>query len=260
MVPLPTGSARWEFAGKVALVTGAARGIGRAVALELARCGAHVVVNDWKNFREADAVAEAIDRIGARTLLCQADVSDREACERMFAETMASFGRIDILVNNAAFSVRKSFLKLTPQDVERTWGVSQWGVFHCSQLAAQQMTAQGGGSIVMVSSVHAFRPYPDASAYNAAKASVNQMAASWALELAGSGVRVNVVEPGWIDTPGEHTHNSEAEILERGKTLPMGRLGSPDEVAKAVAFLCSEDASYITGATLRVDGGFALKF
>lgn len=246
---------------KIALVTGAARGIGRSIALELAAQGADLVVNDFQSDAEAKEVAAVVEGMGRRAIVCSADISDAFAVESMFKQIDAGFGTIDILVNNAAFSVRKPFVEMSLCDVERTWGVTQRGTFLCSQHAAQRMLKQGrGGSIVMISSVHAERPYPSASAYNAAKAGVNHMAQSMALELAGQGIRVNVVEPGWIDTPGERQHNSATEIEERGRTLPMKRLGTPQEVAKAVAFLCSEDASYITGATLRVDGGFALKF
>lgn len=248
------------LAGKVALVTGAARGIGRAVALELAHHGADIVINDSRNHDEANQVAAAIEKMGRRAHVCLADVGDRLQVERMFDEALRAFGRVDILVNNAAHSVRKPFLDLSLEEVERTWAVSLWGVFHCSQFAARHMATQGGGAIAIVSSVHSFRPYPNASAYNGAKAAVNHMAASWALELAPRHIRVNIVEPGWIDTPGERTYNSEEALASGGSRLPLGRLGLPEEVAKAVTFLVSDDASYITGTTLRVDGGYSLKY
>jgi glucose 1-dehydrogenase len=166
---------------------------------------------------------------------------------------------VDILVNNAAFSVRKPFLELTVEEVERTWAVSQWGVFHCSQAAARQMVAQGGGgNIVVVSSVHSFRPYPNAMSYNAAKAAINQMAATWAVELAPYRIRVNILEPGWTDTPGERQFYSEEELARHGESLLMGRLATAQEMARAVLFLASDDSSYMTGACLRVDGGFVL--
>jgi glucose 1-dehydrogenase len=249
-----------NLAGKVALVTGAARGIGRAVAIELAHRGADVVLNDFRNQAEANEVAAIIEKTGRRAHVCLADVGDRSQVQRMFDEALHTFARLDILVNNAAYSVRKPFLELSPEEVERTWAVSLWGVFHCSQLAARLMAEQGGGAIVNISSVHGFRPYPNASAYNGAKAAINHMAASWALELAPQHVRINTVEPGWIDTPGERTHNTEEAITTGASRLPLGRLGLPEEVAKAVAFLVSDDASYITGTTVRVDGGYSLKY
>jgi glucose 1-dehydrogenase len=249
-----------SLAGKVALVTGAARGIGRAVAIELAHRGADVVLNDARNADEANEVAATIETMGRHAKVCLADVGDRAQVERMFDEAIHTFGRVDILVNNAAYSVRKPFLDLSPEEVERTWAVSLWGVFHCSQLAARHMAAQDGGAIAIISSVHSFRPYPNASAYNGAKAAINHMAASWALELAPQHIRINTVEPGWIDTPGERTHNTEQALATGGSRLPLGRLGLPEEVAKAVAFLVSDDASYITGTTVRVDGGYSLKY
>lgn len=249
-----------NLTGKVALVTGAARGIGRAVALDLACHGADIVINDWSNEEDATELAAVIQKTGRRAHVCIADVGDRLQVAQMFEEALRIFGRLDILVNNAAYSVRKPFLDLSADEVERTWAVSLWGVFHCSQLAARHMAAQGGGAIAIVSSVHSFRPYPNASAYNGAKAAINQMAASWALELAPQRIRVNIVEPGWIDTPGERAHNSEESLASGGLRLPLGRLGLPEEVAKAITFLVSEDASYITGTAIRVDGGFSLKY
>jgi len=249
-----------KLAGKVAIVTGAARGIGRATAIELAKSGADVVVNDLSNEDEAKAVIRQIESYGRCGLLFNGDVADRETDRRMIEETIEKFGRLDILVNNAAHGTRKPFLDIEPEEMEKTLGVSLWGVFHCSQLSARQMVKQGlGGNIVIISSVHAFRPYPLSTAYNAAKAAVNQMAYTWAVELAEYKIRVNVIEPGWIDTPGERTAYTEQQINEEGKRLLMGRLGRPEEIAKGVLFLVSdEDSSYMTGSCLRIDGGFVL--
>jgi len=245
---------------KVAIVTGASRGIGRAIAIELAAQGADVAVNYARHAGEAEEVAAGIRRLGRRAILCQADVGDRAQDQRMLDATLNEFGRVDILVSNAAYSIRKPFLELKPEDVEKTWSVSLWGVFHTCQLAARQMVKQGhGGNIVIISSVHAGRPYLRSTSYNAAKAAVNQMGFTWAAELIQYGIRVNVVEPGWTDTPGERNYATEAELREGGKVVPIGRLARSEEVAKGVAFLVSdEDASYIVGSCLRIDGGFVL--
>jgi glucose 1-dehydrogenase len=120
------------------------------------------------------------------------------------------------------------------------------------------MAGEGGGAIIAVSSVHSFRPYPEASAYNGAKAAINHMSATWAVELAGQGIRVNVLEPGWTDTPGERVFYSEQELAEQGKHLLLGRLARAEEVARGAVFLASEDSSYMTGSVLRVDGGYSL--
>jgi len=244
---------------KVAVVTGASRGIGRAVALELAHLGADITVNARSHPDEGLKVVREIEGLGQRAIFFQGDVADRGQDERMIAQTVQALGRVDILVNNAALNIRKPLLELDVEDVEKTWGVTLWGVFHCSQLAARQMVQQGqGGNIVNISSVHAYRPYPNSTAYNGAKAAINHMAATWAVELAPHGIRVNTIEPGWIDTPGERQFFTEDELREGGKKLLMGRLGRADEIAKGVAYLVSPDASYVTGTCLRIDGGIVL--
>jgi glucose 1-dehydrogenase len=247
-----------RLTGKSALVTGASRGIGRAIAVEFAREGADVAVNHLGDAGEAEGVAEEIRALGRRALVYRADAGLRAEQEALFEETARAFGRLDIAVANAAFSIRKPLLELTVEDVERTWAVSLWGVFHTCQLAARRMAAQGGGNIILVSSVHSFRPYPGASTYNGAKAAINQMAATWAVELAGAGIRVNVLEPGWVDTPGERTWLSEEELQAEGEKLLLGRLARAEEMGRAAAFLASEESSYMTGSVMRVDGGYSL--
>ncbi len=251
-----------KLKNKVAIVTGASRGIGRATAIELAKQGADVTVSFATHREDAQDVAREIEQLGRRALVFQGDVADRARDEEMVAETVRQLGRLDILVSNAVYSVRKPFLEMEPEDVERTWAVSLWGVFHCCQIGARQMVKQGGGgSIVVVSSVHSFRPYPDHCAYNGAKAAINQMAYTWALELIRYGIRVNVLEPGWTDTPGERQFYTEEQLRAAGPTVPVGRLARPEEMAKAVSFLVSnEDSSYMTGGCLRVDGGYSLAY
>lgn len=248
-----------DLSGKVAFITGGARGIGRGCSVELARRGAGIAICDFQMSADVEETLSAVRSISGRIEFFAADVADRAAVERAFAGTVERFGRLDILVNNAALTVRKPLLDLETSDVERVWGAILWGTFHCTQIAARRMVRQGeGGNIVMISSVLAEKPFPASSLYNGAKASVNQMARTWAAELAEYRIRVNVIEPGWIDTPGERAFATEAEIEERGRELPLGRLGTAEEIGKAVAYLVSDDASYVTGACLRVDGGIML--
>jgi glucose 1-dehydrogenase len=245
--------------GKVALVTGASRGIGRASAIELARQGADVAINYRSHADEAESAAAAARAFGRRAIVVAGDVADRKADEALVEATVEQLGRIDILVANAARSIRKPFVELTQEDMDFTFGITFWGVFHCCQVAARRMIAQGsGGSIVVVSSPHAWVPFKNCVPYNSAKAAINQMAETIANELAPHRIRVNIVEPGWTDTPGERRHSTEEQLQEGGRRLPLGRLGTPEDVAHGVAYLASDDASYVTGSTLRIDGGFVL--
>jgi len=226
--------------------------------VELSRSGANVVFCDVCDPELAAGTLSAIHQAGRSGRYFRTSVADRPGLERLFADMLNEFGRLDILVNNAAISIRKPFLDLDVTDVQKVWDVALWGVFHCSQLAARQMVKQGGGSIVVISSVHAERPFPNSTAYNGAKAAVNNMARTWAAELAKDNVRVNVIEPGWIDTPGERSYFTEEQILEQGRKLPLGRLGKPEEIATAVRYIVSDEAAYITGSCMRVDGGILL--
>jgi glucose 1-dehydrogenase len=247
-----------RFERKVALVTGASRGIGRGIALRLAAEGADVIVNYRSHPEEAAEVAGRIAELGRRALTYQADVADRSAVERMFAETVAALGQIDVVVANAAVSIREAVIEAQWEHVLRTIEVSQFGVFHTCQLGAQQMVRQGGGKIVIISSVHEEIAVPNSAAYNMAKAAINHLCRTMAAELARYHINVNVINPGWIDTPGERAFASEQEIRAGGRRIPWGRLGTPEDIAAVAAFLASDDADYVTGATLRVDGGFKL--
>lgn len=249
-----------KLANRVALVTGASRGIGRGCALELAREGADVVVNYRSHPEEAEAVVAEIRGMGRRAIAYGADVGQRAAVDEMVAAALTELGRIDILVNNAAYSIRKPFLEYTEAEFAEVLQVALWSVFHCSQAVARHMVERGGGGkIIVVSSVHAFIPFPNSLPYNVAKAGINHMAYSIAGELAPHRINANVIEPGWTDTPGERRYYSEEELRAGGQKLPWGRLGEPEEIGKAAAFLASADADYITGACLRVDGGVWLK-
>jgi len=246
--------------GKIALVTGASRGIGRGIALRLAAEGADVVVNYRSHPDEAEEVAQEIARLGRRALVWQADVGERDAVAAMFAAAVAQFGGLDIVVANAALSIRAPVIEAQWAHVLRTLQVSQFGVFHTVQMAAQQMARQGrGGKIVIISSVHQELAPVNSAPYNMAKAAINHLGETMAAELAGRHINVNMINPGWIDTPGERAFATEEEMREGGKRIPWGRLGTPEDIAAAAAFLCSAEADYITGATLRVDGGYVLR-
>lgn len=249
-----------NLAGRTALVTGAARGIGRGCALALARAGADIAINDRERTPEAEAVIAEIEVVGRRAVLIEGDAFARASCEQIVARTIAALGRIDILVSNPAFSRRGEFLDYDPELFERTLQGTLLGGFHMSQFVCRHMVARGGGGkIVFISSVHARIPYARSVAYNAAKAGLNHMAKTMAAELLAHRINVNVIEPGWIDTPGEHATFGDDAIAKAAPSLPWGRLGTPDDIGRAVAFLCSDDADYITGTTLLVDGGFALR-
>ncbi len=241
-----------------AWVTGAGSGIGRAIAIELACEGYAVAVHDRDGEQARDAAAE-LKRLGHGAISCAGDVADSESNADIGLRIVKELGRLDCLVNNAARSCRQPFLELPLEELWKTWEVILGGSFQCSQIAAREMVKQkAGGAILMISSVHAAMAYPHAADYNSAKAGLNHLARTMAAELSAHRIRVNVIEPGSVNTPGERAHFSESEIAERGKALPWGRLAAPTEIAKAASFLCSDRASYITGSTLRVDGGFVL--
>tara|TARA_A100001037_G_scaffold298184_1_gene321468 strand:+ start:1534 stop:2295 length:762 start_codon:yes stop_codon:yes gene_type:complete len=248
-----------DLSGKVALITGASRGIGRATAVEMARCGANVVINYRSHGEEAEEVAEEVRATGQEALVYQADVSNRHAVESMVTAAVKEMGRLDILVSNAYYSKREPFLELSLEALDRTWDVTLCGAFHAAQLSARQMVEQGdGGALCFISSVLARIPFPTSLPYNSAKAGMNQMSRTIANELLEHKIRSNVIEPGWIDTPGERQYTTEEEMQTEGSKLPWGRLGSPDEIAKSATFLCSDAASYVTGSILQVDGGYCL--
>ena len=249
-----------RLAGKRALVTGAARGIGRGCAVELARAGADVAINDRGRAEELNAVAEEIQRLGRAVAIVEGDAFERISCEAIFARAVEALGHIDILVSNPAYSRRAPFLDYQPEMFENVLKGTLFGGFHMSQLAARHMVARGvGGKIVFISSIHAKMPYVNSVAYNAAKAGLNNMSGTIAAELSRHHINVNVIEPGWIDTPGEHEVFGETFLKEKGPTLPWGRFGTPEDIGKAAVFLASSDADYVTGTTLLVDGGLFLK-
>ncbi len=245
-----------KFGGRVAFVTGAANGIGRATALALAQEGADVALNDLKLSPALESLAEEIRSLGRRALLCPADVSEQAAVEAAVARTTTDLGRLDLLVTSAVYSDRELFHSANMAGFRRTIEVSMWGAFYALRAATNQMLRQGeGGGVVIVSSPHAVTPYPSCMAYNMAKAALDMMARTAALELIKQRIRVNLIYPGWTDTPGERKFFSEQTLQQAGNTLPLGRLARPDEIARGIVFLLDPASEYITGSTLWVDGG-----
>lgn len=245
--------------GKVALVTGGSRGIGRGCALALAKAGADVIVNYLSRKDAADEVVKEIEAMGRRAIAVQADVADRAQVERMVEASLAAFGAIDVLVSNAVTSTRKTFLETDMETLQRTMDVAFYGNFHACQCVARWMAEhRRGGSIIIIGSVHAVYPLRKAFDYNVAKAAVHHMANIMANELAPYRIRVNTVIPGWIDTPGERKWVPDEELYRQGARLPWGRLGTPEDVANVVTFLASDAAEYVSGSTYHVDGALAV--
>ena len=249
---------------RVVLVTGGGRGIGMGCATALASQGWSIALNDrpgagWLE-PARDVVRGMTSSHGGECLAIEEDAFSREGCGRILEQTLNHFGRIDALVSNPAFSVRAAFLEYDPVDFERVLNGTLTAGFHMSQLVSRELVRQGeGGGIVFISSVQAEMPLAGSVAYGAAKAGLNHMMRTLSVELAEHRIRANVIEPGWIDTPGERIVFS-AEVIEReGERLPLRRLGMPEDIGAAAAFLLSEAAGYITGSVLPVDGGFRFK-
>lgn len=255
--------------GKVALVTGAGQGIGRAIAEAFAREGADIVANDLAREQDCDSdgldeTIAAIEACGRKALACRADVADRTAVLAMFDRATGTFGHIDILVSNAACNHREPVIAADWEAFRRVIEVNLFGLFHVCQTAARQMVRQvqagrTGANIAIISSVHSRVALPNNAAYAMTKSAANQFCAVLATELSSHRIRVNSINPGWTDTPGERRYFTESELAEGARKLAWGRLARPQEIASAAVFLCSDAASYVTGAHLDVDGGFAFR-
>jgi 3-oxoacyl-[acyl-carrier protein] reductase len=245
-----------KLEGKVALVTGSGRNIGRATVLKLADEGAHVIVNARSNQDEAEAVAEEARARGVKALAILADVSQRDQVETMVAQALAELGRIDILVNNAAIRPHKPFQEVTLEDWKAVQGVVLDGAFYTTRAVIESMIANNYGRILYFMGEGAFAGGPGRAHVSAAKYGLIGLARSLAAELAPYNIRVNIVSPGSIDTTREHPEWYRGHVP-NAAGIPLGRQGTVDEIAATCLFLLSDDGGFITGQTIHVNGGSA---
>jgi NAD(P)-dependent dehydrogenase (short-subunit alcohol dehydrogenase family) len=250
------------FEGKVALVTGAGSGLGLATAIAFAESGAAVVVSDWNEEAARDAADGLISR-GFKALAVRCDVSDDSQVEAMVAQTVATFGRLDAAYNNAGVqNVLAETADSTRDDYDRVMGINLRGVWSCMKFELQRMRKQGSGAIVNCSSLGGLVGGPERGIYHAAKHGVLGFTKSAALEYAARGIRVNAICPGLIWTPmsDQMVAKGQGDALKALLgAVPMGRYGKSEEIADAVLYLCSDRASYITGQSISVDGGFIMR-
>lgn len=244
----------FELKGKTALVTGGSRGIGRAVAEGLARRGAHVVVNYVRGEEQARAVVAAIEAAGGSAEVLGFDVADMAGAEEQVAALAKRLGRLDILVANAGIALDGLMLRMKEDDLDRMFAVNVKGALGCAKAAIKSMMRSKGGRIVFVSSVVGEMGNVGQTAYAASKAALLGVTKSLAREYASRAITVNAVTPGFIETEMTQAIPEPARV-ELSKAIPLGRIGTADEVAAAVVFLASDEAAYVTGQVLRVNGG-----
>ncbi|MBE1446366.1 3-oxoacyl-[acyl-carrier-protein] reductase [Paenibacillus sp. OAS669] len=242
------------LAGKVALVTGASRGIGRAIALTLAEAGADVAVNYAGSEAAAAEVVSLIEGMGRKAIKVKANVASSQEVDDMFKQVLETFGKLDILVNNAGITRDNLIMRMKEEEFDEVIATNLKGVFNCVKAATRPMMKQRYGRIINISSVVGALGNPGQANYVAAKAGVIGMTKATAKELSSRGITVNAVAPGFIETDmtDKLSEDTRSQML---KQIPLARLGQPDDIAKAVRFLASDDASYMTGQTIHVDGG-----
>lgn len=244
-----------RLAGKVAVVTGSGRNIGRAITLEMAHEGAHVVVNAKANRSEAEAVAKEAEALGVKAITTLADVSDKSQVDAMFKQALEAFGRVDILVSNAAIRPQKSFTELSVEEWHQAIGVILDGAFYCTQAALPSMLKNQFGRVIYITGDGAYSGVAKRAHVSAAKMGLTGLARGLASEFAEYNITFNIISPGRMDTTRNQSFYADPAAMQKVDDIPVGRLGSPDEIAKACTYLASEDAAYITGQTLHVNGG-----
>ncbi|MCE7792233.1 enoyl-[Salipaludibacillus sp. CUR1] len=245
---------------KVALITGSSRGIGREIALKLAEKGYHIVVNYARSRTKAEETAEEIRRLGQKALTVKANIAKKDKVEDMFRQIDEEFGRLDILVNNAASGVLRPLMEVEESHWDWTMNINNKAMLFCSQKAAERMINQGsGGAIVSLSSLGAERYLPNYTTVGVSKAAVEALTRYLAVELAPYNIRVNAVSGGAVDTDAlTHFPNREELLEDASRRTPAGKMVEPEDLANAAVFLLSEEASMIRGQTIIVDGGISL--
>ena len=243
--------------GKIAVVTGASRGIGRAIAIRLAGEGATVVINYNGSKEKAEEVKQEIDGAGGKAAVCQCNVADFDQCQAFIQKVIDEFGRIDILVNNAGITRDGLLMKMSEEDFDQVIETNLKGAFHTIRFASRQMLRQKSGRIINLSSVVGVTGNAGQANYAASKAGVIGLTKSAARELASRGITVNAIAPGFIET--DMTSVLSEKVKEGAAAgIPLGAFGKPEDVAAAAAFLASDEAGYITGQVLHVDGGMVM--
>ena len=246
-----------ELTERVAIVTGGGRGIGRAIALKLAEAGATVIINDVGDSEPAEGVAEEIRKMGRESLVVLADVSQSTEVASLVNNTVEKYGKIDILVNNAGITRDQLTVRMSDDDWDKVLGINLKGVFVCSKAVLRPMMKQRWGRIISISSIVGLIGNPGQANYASAKAGIIGLTRTIAKEVASRGITANAIAPGFIDTPMTQQLPEERK-QELMNQVPLGFLGTPRDVAEVVAFLASEEARYITGQVVTVDGGISL--